>query len=116
MKVNNENERICAILHDVIEDSNITLDYLKAEGFSQDIIGTLDALTRREKESYDNYINRLMLNKTACFIKYYDLKHNMDLSRLPNLTNHDIKRNKRYKKAFSKITDHILNNLIDEDF
>ncbi len=48
-----QEEMICAVLHDVIEDTDITIDYLKNEGFSEEILSALDALTRRHNETYD---------------------------------------------------------------
>jgi len=51
----NETERICAVLHDVIEDTEITLDYLRNEGFSEEVLSVLDAVTRRNEETYDEF-------------------------------------------------------------
>lgn len=49
----NEIERICAVLHDVVEDSDITFNDLRSEGFSEEVIDVLDCLTKRDSESYD---------------------------------------------------------------
>lgn len=51
-----EIEKICAVLHDVIEDTDISLDYLRDQEFSEEILSALDALTRRDGETYDKYI------------------------------------------------------------
>jgi (p)ppGpp synthase/HD superfamily hydrolase len=56
-----EIERICAVLHDVIEDTPMTLEDIKKQGFSDEIIDALDCLTRRDGESYDNFIDRILL-------------------------------------------------------
>ena len=61
----NELERICAVLHDVVEDTGITLDDLRNEGFSEEVISILDCLTKRKNESYDDFIDRVLENKTA---------------------------------------------------
>ena len=98
-----ETERICAVLHDVIEDTNITLDYLKNEGFSEDILSALDALTRRENETYDEFIDRILRNKIACYVKLADLSDNMDLTRIANPTKKDYKRIEKYRKAADRI-------------
>lgn len=99
----NETERICAVLHDVIEDTDITLDYLKNEGFSEEILSALDALTRRRNESYGQFISRIINNKIACYVKLADLSDNMDLSRIKNPTEKDFQRIEKYRKAAKKI-------------
>ncbi len=62
----NEIERICAVLHDVIEDSDMTFDDLRREGFSEEIIEVLDCITKRAGESYDDFIDRILTNEIAC--------------------------------------------------
>lgn len=106
----NETERICSVLHDVIEDTDITLDYLRNEGFSEEILSALDALTRRRNESYNEFISRIINNKIACYVKLADLCDNMDLSRIKNPTEKDYQRIEKYRKA----TDRILYALEDE--
>lgn len=69
----NETERICAVLHDVIEDSDITIEYLRKKGFAEEVLSALDALTKRENENYDDFISRVIENKTACKVKLADL-------------------------------------------
>lgn len=100
-----ETERICAVLHDVIEDTDITLDYLKNEGFSEEVVTILDALTRRSNESYDEFINRILNNKLACYVKLADLSDNMDLSRIEKPTQKDYERIEKYRKARHRILD-----------
>lgn len=99
----NETEKICAVLHDVIEDTEVTLDSLRNEGFSEKVLYVLDALTRRENESYDKFINRIINNKMACRIKLADLSDNMDLSRIENPTEKDYKRIEKYRRAEREI-------------
>ncbi len=101
----NEIERICAVLHDVIEDTDITLDYLRNEGFSEEILSVLDALTRRSNESYDEFISRIINNKIACYVKLADLCDNMDLSRITNPTEKDCQRIEKYRRAADRILD-----------
>jgi (p)ppGpp synthase/HD superfamily hydrolase len=64
-----EIERICAVLHDVIEDTDITLVDLRNEGFSEEVIAAIDALTKRNGESYDDFIERVIKNKIAARVK-----------------------------------------------
>lgn len=107
LRTGNEIERICAVLHDVIEDTPITLEMLKDEGFSLDVLAVLDLLTKREGESYDDFISRILKNETACRVKLADLADNMDLSRLPATSEEDFQRLEKYKKAVSKIQKHL---------
>lgn len=101
----NETERICAVLHDVIEDTDITLDYLRDQGFSEEVLTALDALTRRNDESYDEFISRIINNKIACYVKLADLCDNMDLSRIENPSEKDYIRIEKYRKAKDRILD-----------
>ncbi|KNY26395.1 HD domain-containing protein [Pseudobacteroides cellulosolvens] len=111
----NEAEMICAVLHDVIEDSNISIEYLREEGFSQMVLDALDALTKRDNEDYDDFIDRVIKNKIACQVKLADLMDNMDLSRISNPCGEDYKRVEKYRKAADKILKSIkLDNLDNE--
>ena len=99
----NETERICAMLHDVIEDTDITLDCLRSEGFSEEILIALDALTRRESETYDEFIDRIINNNIASHVKLADLCDNMDILRIKNPTKKDYERIEKYRKAAERI-------------
>jgi len=100
-----EAAKICAALHDVIEDTNITLDDLKAEGFTDEIITILDCLTKRAGESYDYFIDRVLANEIACRVKLADLVDNMNLTRIQNPTVKDEERIKKYNQAADRISD-----------
>lgn len=100
-----ELERICAVLHDVVEDSDITFDDLRKEGFSEAVLAVLDCLTKREDESYDAFIDRILTNETACHVKLADLRDNMNLSRIENPTEEDKARMKKYGEAAERILD-----------
>lgn len=93
-----EEECICAILHDVVEDTSITFEQLEKE-FSKGVIEALKLLTHDKKVPYNEYIIRLKDNPIAKKVKLADLKHNSDITRLNYLTPKDIIRNKKYKKA-----------------
>lgn len=99
-----ETEKICAVLHDVIEDTDITLDSLRNEGFSEEVLSVLNALTKQNNESYEQFIDRIINNKLACYVKLADLNDNMDLSRIKNPSQKDFERLEKYKKAVDKIT------------
>ena len=79
IKAKSNEERIIAILHDVIEKTNISLADLKNKGFDQNIISSIDSLSRRRSESYFDYIERLMQNKITDRIKLLDLAANIKM-------------------------------------
>ena len=79
IKAKSNEERIIAILHDVIEKTNISLLELKNKGFDQNIISSIDSLSRRRSESYIEYIERLMQNKISVKIKLLDLADNIKI-------------------------------------
>ena len=93
-------EKICAILHDVVEDSDWTLKLLKKEGFPAMIIEALDGLTKREGEEYQNYVRRAAQNPIARQIKLADLNDNMTLQRIDSLNPGDFKRLQKYHEAW----------------
>lgn len=104
MRIETVQEMIAAVLHDVVEDSKQwTLQRLKEEGFDQDIIGAMDALTKREEEAYDEFIERVSGNAMAIKVKLADLEYNMDITRIPKLTEKDKERIERYHGAWTKL-------------
>ena len=99
-----EEEKIVGVLHDVVEDTDWTFEMLAAEGFSQDIIAALKCVTKiSENENYDDFIERVKKNPLAAAVKINDLSDNMDIRRLPYLSDKDIKRLKKYLKAYKKL-------------
>ncbi|CAB1252936.1 Guanosine-3',5'-bis(Diphosphate) 3'-pyrophosphohydrolase [Clostridiaceae bacterium BL-3] len=105
-----EIEMICAVLHGVVEDTDISLDYLRDQGFSEEVLSALDALTRRDGETYDEYISRIIENRIASHVKMCDLCDNMDLSRIKNPSDADHERVKKYRKAEDRIFDALDEN------
>lgn len=103
IKQNDETGRIVAVLHDVVEDSIWTLRDLKYAGFSDEIIDAVDCLTHKKtkSEDYFSYINRVKTNSIARKVKIADLEDNMDMKRLPDITDKDLKRLKKYHKALN---------------
>jgi len=97
-QMDTENECIIALLHDVVEDTNVTFKQLE-EVFSKEIIDILKLLTREENIEYDEYIKRIKNNSIACKVKIADLTHNLDKTRLDFVTEVDVKRSEKYKKA-----------------
>lgn len=100
-----EDEKIVGVLHDVIEDTDWTFERLKAEGFSQEVINALRCVTKTsENENYDDFIDRVKKNPLATAVKINDLTDNMDIRRLPYLSDKDVKRLKKYLKAYKRLT------------
>lgn len=89
-----------ALLHDVIEDSDITADDLTHEGFEHAIVNRVVRMTRKEGESYMDYIKRIGEDNICRIVKMCDLKDNMDITRLEKLTDDDLSRLKKYHKAY----------------
>lgn len=97
---NNDEARIVAILHDVVEDcEGWTFDRLEAEGFSPTVIEALRRVTKIEGEAYEDFIRRAVANPIARAVKLADLADNMDASRLPALTEKDRERLAKYQNA-----------------
>ena len=99
-----EQERIIGVLHDVVEDTNWTFEALAEEGFSKEIIDALRCVTKlSDNENYDDFIERVKKNPLATTVKINDLTDNMDIRRLPYLSDKDVKRLKKYLKAYKKL-------------
>lgn len=94
-----DEEKAAAYLHDVIEDTSLTLLDLKKEGFSKNIIEAVDILTKKKGQDYQSYLNLVKKNELARVVKLADLRHNSDLTRLPLITEKDLERNKKYSSA-----------------
>ncbi|MDQ0062369.1 HD domain-containing protein [Paenibacillus harenae] len=91
--------RIVAVLHDVVEDTEVTLEGLRQLGYGDEIVEAIDHLTRRESETYMEFIARTKQNEIARVVKLLDIEDNSDLSRLSEVTQQDLTRAKRYSKA-----------------
>ena len=95
--------RMAAVLHDVVEDGDVTLEQLRAEGFPAAVVEAVDALTKREHEEddYEAFIRRAALNPIAREVKLADLRDNSDLSRMAEPTEKDRTRIEKYKRAIA---------------
>jgi (p)ppGpp synthase/HD superfamily hydrolase len=99
-----EIEKICGVLHDVVEDSDLTFEDLENEGFSSDVIAVLRCVTKlSDDEDYDSFIERVAQNPVAVRVKINDLLDNMDVTRLRQLTEQDCKRLNKYLKAYRRL-------------
>lgn len=97
-RVNTPEEKTVAYLHDVVEDTFVTLGTIR-NLFGNQIGDAVDAMTHRADESYEQYIVRLGHNPIARIVKLADLSHNMDMSRLPEITPKDLERQEKYRRA-----------------
>ena len=97
-QMENENECIVALLHDVVEDTDITFEQLEKE-FPIEVIKALKLLTHDKKIDYMKYIEGIKKNNIAKKVKIADIIHNSDETRLDKITIKDIDRINKYKKA-----------------
>jgi (p)ppGpp synthase/HD superfamily hydrolase len=92
---------MAAVLHDVVEDTAVTLDELRAEGFPAAVLEAVEALTKREGEDYEAFIRRVAPNPIAREVKLADLRDNSDLSRIAEPTERDRERIRKYQRAIA---------------
>lgn len=104
LRMSSENEMIPAVLHDVLEDSDLTVMDLSNEGFSEEALEIVECLTRREGETYEEFIERVKLNPFATMIKLADIEDNMDMRRIREPGRRDWERLKRYHHAWLRLS------------
>lgn len=98
-QMTDELSTVCALLHDVVEDTPYTFADLKSMGFPQAVIDVLQLLTHQDGVPYMDYVEQLSVNPTAKQVKLADLRHNSDLTRLDTVDEYALQRNEKYKKA-----------------
>ena len=103
LRVKTTEERIAAVLHDVVEDTSLTLDILRAEGFSEAVIKGIAAVTKRPGEDYTEFVRRAAADPIGRAVKLADLADNCDLSRIAAPTAKDYERIEKYKRAIEQI-------------
>ncbi len=99
-------EKVIALLHDVVEDTDVSFEDLKEFGYPDCYVEILSYLTKKKGEYYPDYIERIINSNNihVLNIKMADLKHNMDITRIKEPTINDYERvNKRYLPAYNKI-------------
>lgn len=98
-------EKIAGVLHDVVEDSDWTFEMLEKEGIPKDVMDALRCVTKlSEDEDYDHFIARVKTNPLAVKVKLNDLKDNMDITRLDQVTEKDLARLNKYIRAYKQLT------------
>ena len=89
-----------AVLHDVVEDTDVTLEDLKKEGFSVEVLEALALLTHDDETPYPDYVKALSQNAIARKVKLSDLMDNMNLREMPAVREKDLERMKKYHAAW----------------
>ena len=106
MRCETDEEKVVAILHDVVEDTDWTFDALRQEGFSETIIEALKTVTKHsEDEDYDEFIQRSLKNEIGRKVKIADLRENLDVTRIGELSKKDVERINKYKRALKTLTE-----------
>ena len=100
LRMHSETEMMAAILHDVVEDTDWTLDQLRQAGFAEEVVQAVECLTHRNHETYEGFITRVRTNAIASKVKLADLEDNMDMRRLSALTEQDTQRLHKYHRAW----------------
>lgn len=96
-------ERIVAVLHDVVEDCGVSLDDLRREGFSEEVLTAIAAVTKVPGESYEDFVDRAAQNPIGRAVKLADLEENSDLSRIASPSWEDLERIEKYRRAIARL-------------
>ncbi|QXI18726.1 HD domain-containing protein [Pseudomonas hamedanensis] len=96
-------ERIVAVLHDVVEDCGVNLDDLRREGFSEEVLTAIASVTKAPGESYDDFVDRAAQNAIGRVVKLADLEENSDLSRIASPSWEDLERVEKYRRAMARL-------------
>lgn len=98
-QMKDEATTIVALLHDVIEDTDYTLEDLARLGFGEDVLEAIALMTHAPEVPYMEYVANIKTNPIARAVKLADLRHNSDSTRLDVMTEYDLRREEKYKKA-----------------
>lgn len=102
-RMDSESAKIVAVLHDVVEKSDWTLEDLRREGFSGEIVAAVDKLTKRDGESYATHIERAKTSPLSRSVKLADLEDNMDTDRITEPSAEDETRLARFREAWAAL-------------
>lgn len=98
-QMKDETTVVVALLHDVIEDTEYTVNDIRSMGFDESVINALSLLTHNDNTDYMEYVAKIKENPVAKVVKLADLRHNSDLSRLTAVDEKALARREKYKKA-----------------
>jgi (p)ppGpp synthase/HD superfamily hydrolase len=104
LRMHSELEMSVAVLHDVVEDTEVTFDDLRREGFGEEVILAVEHLTHRKGENYEAYVERVAQHPIARRVKLADLEDNMNLLRIRELQPSDLQRLQRYHHAWWRLS------------
>ena len=102
-KMESDEEKATALLHDVIEDSDYTAEALLNEGIPSAVVEAVNALTKEDNEDYQDFISRVLTNELATKVKIADIEDNINVLRLKSLTENDLKRIAKYHCAWKRL-------------
>ncbi|OAJ75063.1 guanosine-3',5'-bis(diphosphate) 3'-pyrophosphohydrolase [Brevibacillus sp. SKDU10] len=103
MYMPSDEARAVAVLHDVLEDTDVTAEDLRVAGFPKEVVEAVMILTKNPKEEYDSYITRVKQNQLARAVKIADIKDNLDVTRIAEPTEDDLARIEKYKRALKEL-------------
>jgi len=99
-RMGTDEERMAAVLHDVVEDTAVTPEDLREAGIPEEVLAAVKLLTHEEGVSYEDYVRRLKPNPVARRVKLADLEDNSDIRRLKGVEDKDLERMRRYHRAW----------------
>ncbi len=97
--------QLAAVLHDIVEDGNVSLDELREIGLPETVVEAVDCMTKRSAEPYESYIERIRAVELARRVKLRDLQDNMDTTRLATLASADLERLAKYHRALRRLSE-----------
>jgi (p)ppGpp synthase/HD superfamily hydrolase len=106
LRMESEAAMMAAVLHDVVEDSDWTLERLRERGFPEEVVAAVECLTHRDGESYEEFVERLKANQLARRVKLADLEDNMNVLRIGALGPKDLQRLEKYHRAWRVLKEH----------
>ncbi len=102
-RMKSEESMMAAVLHDVVEDSDWTLERLLEAGFSRQVVDAVDCLTNREGEDYGEFVERVKKNPIALEVKIADLEDNMNVQRMNTMESKDLERIAKYHRYWKEL-------------
>ena len=104
MRMESEAAMMAAVLHDVVEDTEWTIERLREAGFSEEVLEAIDCLTHREGEDYEEFVERVRTNQIARQVKIADLEDNMNVRRINQIGPKELERLEKYHRAWRVLT------------
>ena len=104
LRMKSEVAMMAAVLHDVVEDTDWTLEQLREQGFPDEVLEAVECLTHTHGESYEEFIERVRKNQVARQVKIADLEDNMNILRISEIGEKDLRRLEKYHRAWCELT------------